>query len=162
MLRQGFLFLSAAIVLGACSPTLEGGDGGSAGNGGSAGSGGTAGSGGAAGSGGMAGNGGNGGNGGGVGNIDTCDELLAAYNNELQSIQSCTTDAECGQVLTGTSCGCTRNLVARNNADTTQFYLLIDRAQELMCEIGTISTCDCPNTDGFICKQGRCGWNYVP
>ncbi|MBK9263008.1 MAG: hypothetical protein IPM54_24790 [Polyangiaceae bacterium] len=166
MLRHGFLFLTALALAACSSGTTGGGSGGSAGNGGSAGSGGTAGSGGAGGSGGAAGSGGMAG-GGGVGggnvnDINTCEDLLVAYNNELQAIQSCTMDAECGLELQGTSCGCTRNLVARKDADTKHYYDLLKRGQELMCELGTTSTCDCPNANGFICMSGRCAWNYVP
>jgi hypothetical protein len=65
-------------------------------------------------------------------------------------------------VLLGTSCGCTRDLVARLNADTQQFYAWKDATigGEPCNEFG--STCDCPKADGFVCAKGRCAWNYVP
>ncbi|MEL6178608.1 MAG: hypothetical protein AAFS10_06625 [Myxococcota bacterium] len=94
------------------------------------------------------------------GNGFTCDSALSAYTEELSTIQSCTTDAECGQPLTGTSCGCTRNLVARNDADTTRFYELQRETVTLGCDLGS-STCDCPEADGFICDAGVCNWNYT-
>lgn len=94
--------------------------------------------------------------------ITTCAELDAELAKERQAIMSCTADAECGQDLKGTSCGCTRNLVARLDADTTRFYELLQRGQELECDPGLVSTCDCPNANGFVCKSGTCGWNYVP
>lgn len=90
----------------------------------------------------------------------TCDELEAAYDAELTTIRACTDDDECGQVLTGTSCGCTRNLVARNDADTTAYYaLLATRADE--CDFGLDGSCDCPEADGYDCDGGQCTWNYV-
>ncbi|MRG92255.1 hypothetical protein [Polyangium spumosum] len=94
--------------------------------------------------------------------ITTCAELDAELAKERQAIMSCTSDAECGQDLKGTSCGCTRNLVARLDADTTRFYELLQRGQDLECDPGLVSTCDCPNANGFVCKSGTCGWNYVP
>jgi hypothetical protein len=70
-------------------------------------------------------------------------------------------DAECGQVLKGTSCGCTRDWVARLDADTAEFWALVDTANELGCELPFISTCDCPATDGYACSGGICTWNYI-
>jgi hypothetical protein len=96
-----------------------------------------------------------------VSDLMSCDEVDAEVIKERQSIQSCTTAAECGQELDGTSCGCTRSAVARLDADTMRFYALLDRRGELQCE--TLSgTCDCPNADGFVCTNGMCAWNYVP
>jgi hypothetical protein len=96
------------------------------------------------------------------GAITTCAELEAELTKERQSIQSCTAAADCGQDLKGTSCGCTHNLVARLDADTTRFYELIDLSQTLECDPGLAGTCDCPNADGFVCTNGFCAWNYVP
>ena len=90
----------------------------------------------------------------------TCDEAENAVDLALERIQSCEADAECGQVLTGTSCGCTRDLVARTDADTTRIYELIDAQADLGCG-GFISTCDCPATDGFACVNNTCSWNYT-
>ena len=63
-------------------------------------------------------------------------------------------------MLTGTSCGCTRNSVARNDAGVDAFYALLDEASERECELGT-SPCDCPAAAGFVCQEGTCAWNYV-
>jgi hypothetical protein len=89
----------------------------------------------------------------------TCAEVQTAMTAELGRIQSCTQDADCGQVLTGTSCGCTRDLVARLGADTARFYDLQERQGELGCG-GLISTCDCPRADGFACVNRTCSWDY--
>ena len=96
----------------------------------------------------------------GIDDPTTCDEAEAALDIALDRIQSCTTDDQCGQVLTGTSCGCTRDLVARLDADTTRFYELLEFPGDLDCG-GFVSTCDCPPTDGFACVEGTCSWNYT-
>jgi len=92
--------------------------------------------------------------------IEDCDDLVAAFEAETASIRSCEQDEECGEVLTGTSCGCTRDWVARLDADTTRFYELIELAVEMGCELEVGSSCDCPETDGFVCDDGICNWNY--
>ena len=92
---------------------------------------------------------------------DPCEALESAFLAETAAIRSCTADAECGQVLPGTSCGCTRNWVARLDADTSTFDAIMDEANQLGCMLpGLISTCDCPPADGFACEAGVCGWNY--
>jgi hypothetical protein len=93
--------------------------------------------------------------------FDTCAELLAAFDAETLAIRSCGSDSECGQALQGTSCGCTRDWVARSDADTTCFYDLIEQAGALQCELPLGSTCDCPEADGFVCDAGICNWNYL-
>lgn len=92
--------------------------------------------------------------------VDVCTDKVDAFLVEAAEIRTCQLDTECGQVLTGTSCGCTRNWVARNNADTTQFYDLMDDAWANQCSLPTISTCDCPPTNGFLCDNGTCTWDY--
>ena len=83
------------------------------------------------------------------------------FQAEVAAIRGCSDDAECGQVLEGTSCGCTRNWVARLDADTTDFWDLVDLAGELRCELPFVSTCDCPAADGYACVDGVCAWNYL-
>lgn len=90
----------------------------------------------------------------------TCAEAADELADERDSIQTCTTDAECGQVLTGTSCGCTRDLVARLGVDTTRFYQIMDIQADLECG-GFVSTCDCPPADGYACVDNTCTWNYL-
>lgn len=92
--------------------------------------------------------------------VRTCDDVLADYAAEAANIQSCTDWSECGQVLTGTSCGCTRNWVARTDADTTTFYTLQAEAADAECELGG-STCDCPEAYGFDCVDAVCTWDYT-
>jgi hypothetical protein len=91
----------------------------------------------------------------------TCEELETALAAETDAILSCTADAECGQVLAGTSCGCTRNMVARLDADITDWQALREDFFDQQCGIGPISTCDCPAADGFACDEGTCTWNYL-
>jgi hypothetical protein len=96
-----------------------------------------------------------------TGAIEDCDALLAAFWAEVAEIRGCEEDKQCGQVLTGTSCGCTRNWIARLDADTSHFLALVDLAGELRCELPFISTCDCPEADGYRCDAGTCSWNYL-
>lgn len=92
---------------------------------------------------------------------ETCAELEPAFEAETQAIRSCTQPSDCGQQLTGTSCGCTRDWVARSDADTTAFYDLMDQGNSMSCELGTFSTCDCPSASGFTCStDGICVWDY--
>ena len=90
----------------------------------------------------------------------TCEDLTVALAAEEAEIRACTSGAECGQVLSGTSCGCTRNEVARYDADTTAFYALLSESQAAECDLGA-STCDCPEAYGFACESGTCTWNYT-
>lgn len=91
----------------------------------------------------------------------TCDEVESDLANELDRIQTCDVDGDCGQVLTGTSCGCTRDLVARGDADLADFDDLVAEADAGECEAGFGSVCDCPEAAGFRCDEGTCAWNYL-
>jgi hypothetical protein len=94
--------------------------------------------------------------------LDNCDDLLAAFEAETLAIRSCTSHDDCfdGQVLEGTSCGCTHDWIARADADTTCFYDLIEKGTALQCELSLESDCDCPPADGLECDAGICNWNY--
>jgi hypothetical protein len=96
-----------------------------------------------------------------TGPFESCDELLPAFEAEAQEIRACTEAAECGQVLENTSCGCTRNWVARADADVTAFWELVQMAAQLECSLPFGSTCDCPAADGFACEVSVCTWNYL-
>jgi hypothetical protein len=89
----------------------------------------------------------------------TCDAVEAERQEELAKVQRCSTAAECGQPISGSSCGCTRDLVARKDADLDRYLDLQERAAEL-CGAGG-STCDCPEADGFDCVNQRCAWNHT-
>lgn len=91
----------------------------------------------------------------------TCEGILTDFQAETTAIRSCTDASECGTELTGTSCGCTRNWVARTDADTTAFYALIDEAVAMECDLGMGSPCDCPEADGYDCVENVCTWNYT-
>jgi hypothetical protein len=92
----------------------------------------------------------------------SCEELIAAIDAELLAVRSCEESVECGQVIFGSSCGCTRNLVARLDADLGRYEALYQAINENECDWGLISTCDCPEADGFTCSgDGYCGWNYL-
>ena len=91
----------------------------------------------------------------------SCASLSAGLAAALASAQKCFSAAECGQPIQGTSCGCTRDAVARKDADLTSYRSIKTKLVELGCEGGGGSTCDCPNADGFACVDNVCGWNYV-
>jgi hypothetical protein len=93
--------------------------------------------------------------------FESCDVLDAEITKELASIQSCSGAADCGTVLEGSSCGCTNDLVARNDADPSRFTALRERRAELECRTAE-TTCDCPSANGFACTNGVCGWNFTP
>lgn len=89
-----------------------------------------------------------------------CPQTIADFRAETINIRSCNRAADCGTVLQGTSCGCTRDWVARNNVNTQPFYQLLQEAQA--CGLGLTSTCDCPQTYGFACVNQICTWDYTP
>jgi hypothetical protein len=93
--------------------------------------------------------------------FETCDEVNAEMKHELVALRACSVDADCGLILEGTSCGCTNELVAHKEFDTARFRGLQRRADELKCST-TVTDCSCPATDGFVCTDSVCGWNYVP
>ena len=95
-----------------------------------------------------------------VESLSSCAEIVDAVQTELQYIRYCEEDADCGRVLPRTSCGCTRDLVARRGADTTRFYVLVDLGYENSCEMGFVSTCDCPAAEGYSCVENQCTWDY--
>ena len=93
------------------------------------------------------------------------------YHVELKNVSSCQKDSDCGQILAGTSCGCTRDLVARKNADLAKFLELRKSSLALLSISSTIpdacsdfartSPCDCPEANGFLCVHSECKWNYI-
>lgn len=91
----------------------------------------------------------------------SCADVRSDFELERDAIQSCGSDEECGQVLTGTSCGCTRNLVARLDATTERFYELLETQVDGAQCVSLFSTCDCPPANGFVCDEGLCAWNYA-
>ena len=91
----------------------------------------------------------------------SCDSLVDQMKVSLSSVQQCTSTADCGQPIPGSSCGCTRDLVARKDADLSSYLAQRAKVAELRCETEGGSTCDCPNAEGFACINNVCGWNYV-
>ena len=91
---------------------------------------------------------------------EICPDLIRSMNQELDRIQSCFKDADCGQVLHGTSCGCTMDKVARKDADSSFFNALHEAAAD-RCNAGMVSVCTCPPASGFRCISGRCRWAYT-
>jgi hypothetical protein len=91
----------------------------------------------------------------------TCKSLEKDLQTTLASVQKCMTAGDCAQPIPGSSCGCTRDLVARKDADLSSYLALRAKSAELGCDTGGGSTCDCPNAEGFACINNVCAWNYV-
>ena len=93
---------------------------------------------------------------------ETCEALQVAFAEEFEAVRGCDEASECGQVLSGFSCGCTQDWVGRLDADPEGLYELAEDAQTLACAWADwVSTCDCPETDGFACIDNICQWSYV-
>lgn len=95
----------------------------------------------------------------GVCTLMDCADWSEEYSRFVDAHNTCTDASDC-QSISGTSCGCTRDLVLSKNADMATFQNLV----ELMSADGCnpfISPCDCPTADGFKCESGRCAWNYT-
>ena len=89
-----------------------------------------------------------------------CTLVTEAFETFLTDLQSCTTADQCGTPLTGTSCGCTRNLVGRADMSKEMldgFYSMKGLYEQ--CGGSFISTCDCPAAFGFKCDSGKCAYN---
>jgi hypothetical protein len=91
----------------------------------------------------------------------TCDQVTTELADELARIQTCAGAWDCGQELKGSSCGCTRNLVARADASLDEWQRLMAEGSDLGCDLGA-SSCDCPAAVGYACEQSTCTWNYLP
>jgi|GEM_PF-1726199 len=90
-----------------------------------------------------------------------CDALVNEMKAALSSAQKCMSAADCGQPIPDSSCGCTRDLVARKDANLRPYLDVRSKVYALGCASEGGSTCDCPNADGFACIDNVCGWNYV-
>ncbi|HEX2877286.1 MAG TPA: hypothetical protein VHP33_38820 [Polyangiaceae bacterium] len=91
----------------------------------------------------------------------SCESLVNELKATLSSVQKCASAADCGQPIPGSSCGCTRDLIARRDANLEPYLELRAKANEQACSIEGGSTCDCPSADGFACIDNVCGWNYT-
>lgn len=91
----------------------------------------------------------------------TCDDVVDAYLAALDEVSSCAVADDCGQPIPGTSCGCTRDRVARVDADLSEVQALQEEGQERECDLGGTSVCDCPEALGFDCLEGTCAFNRV-
>ncbi|HKO52926.1 MAG TPA: hypothetical protein VJV79_34695 [Polyangiaceae bacterium] len=91
----------------------------------------------------------------------SCESLVSELQSTLNSVQKCTSAAECGQPIPGSSCGGTRDLIARKDADLSSYLAQRAKVAEVGCASEGGSTCDLPYADGFACIKNVCGWNYV-
>jgi len=91
----------------------------------------------------------------------SCEALSNELATTLANVQKCSSAADCGQPIPGSSCGCTRDKIARKDADLAPYLAQRAKASELGCLTDGGSVCDCPNADGFACISNVCAWNYV-
>ncbi|HCP47435.1 MAG TPA: hypothetical protein DIU15_15445 [Deltaproteobacteria bacterium] len=89
----------------------------------------------------------------------SCDDYSLMLNVEAQLVRSCSQDSDCGQVLTGTGCGCaTDDLIANDSADTSYFFDLFGEATGWGCSIDFGTSCDCEASLEPVCRSGKCSW----
>jgi hypothetical protein len=90
----------------------------------------------------------------------SCSNVSKELEAERQRLQACESDNDCGASEGKGSCGCTRALAIRADADPTRYRALVDRAIACGLPAGG-GSCDCPKADGFRCEKASCAWNYV-
>lgn len=89
----------------------------------------------------------------------SCDDYQIMMDVEVQLATTCSTSADCTQVLSGTGCGCaTDDLIANGNFDTTYLYDLWDEAEDATCSLDFDTTCDCDPYAAPACVSGECTW----
>ena len=98
-----------------------------------------------------------------AGFCDVCSTAEAEYEAALTTVQTCRESAECepARPLVGTSCGCTRNLLASvraTDAEMAAFSAKKDVLVECFGSSRFISTCDCPARVPQ-CVAGRCAYS---
>ena len=88
----------------------------------------------------------------------SCKDTRRAIGNEYRNISSCNTHSDCGQFVRGTSCGCSNDLIANKTADLSAFYSLLNAGIDSSCMFTdfTVSTCECEEVRGFLCRNSRC------
>jgi len=97
-----------------------------------------------------------------VGVLDNCTDIDAAYYKELDDLQQCTSDVECGTSIAGSNCGCTREIAIGLDRRTEDYFTIRALASTYSCSVDSLgSGCDCPEADGFRCVDNRCEWNYI-
>ncbi len=89
----------------------------------------------------------------------SCWEYELMLDVESQLATECSADNQCGQVMTGTGCGCmTDNLVANHNFYLGHFYDLLDEAITAGCSPDFDTPCDCAPAATPVCRNNRCVW----
>ncbi len=88
-----------------------------------------------------------------------CADYLLMLDVESRLAGSCVSDSDCGQIMAGTGCGCTKdNLVATHNFDLNYFYDLLGEARAMECTLDFGTPCDCDTTAVPVCRAGQCAW----
>ena len=89
----------------------------------------------------------------------TCSDYELMLDVELTLAQECTADSQCGQVMSGTGCGCeSDDIVANSSFDTTYYYDLYDEAVAEGCSYAAATSCSCFAATETWCNAGTCDW----
>jgi len=89
----------------------------------------------------------------------SCWEYDLMLDVEGQLATECSSDNQCGQVMTGTGCGCmTDNLIANHGFYLGHFYDLLEEAREAGCNPDFDTPCDCAPAATPVCRANRCVW----
>ncbi|MCU0663374.1 MAG: hypothetical protein MUC50_13740 [Myxococcota bacterium] len=95
----------------------------------------------------------------GVCTLMDCDDWSAEDSRFIDANNRCVTARDC-QAISGTSCGCTNNLVLSKEADLEAFWDLRNSMSADGCGF-FVTACDCPRANGYKCDRGHCRWNYL-
>ena len=92
-----------------------------------------------------------------------CTDIPYSYNRALRTVQTCRETAECqpARPLIGTSCGCTRNLLASiraNDAEMAEYSTQKDLLVKCFGDGMFVTTCDCPVATAQ-CVAGKCAYS---
>ncbi|MEM6296922.1 MAG: hypothetical protein AAGA54_37000, partial [Myxococcota bacterium] len=86
----------------------------------------------------------------------------ASFDEAFTAVRGCEEASECGTVIDGFSCGCTRDWVGRLDSDASVLTEAANAGLVAACDWASWgSSCDCPETDGFDCIDNICTWNYI-
>ena len=94
-----------------------------------------------------------------------CTDIPYSYRRALRTVQTCRETAECqpARPLIGTSCGCTRNLLASiraNDAEMAEYSKQKDFLVKCFGDGMFVTTCDCPAATAQ-CVAGKCAYSGV-
>ncbi len=88
----------------------------------------------------------------------SCDDARDSLSSLMDELDTCEVDADCGIVVRGTSCGCTRSPVLPTAA-AEHICEYEEALEQSVASCGAASTsCDCAEVLGIGCVLGECTW----